>query len=111
MAAVATTTDPAKLFLNWVGLQGQSGPARMHMGEARVPIDASERVREKMLASAIGQWLRWQSGRGWRLVSDVRVGKPRPTLDTRTGKTIPGSVSYALTGTFQFSGKIEEAKQ
>ena len=95
--------EAAGLFLNWARLQDQAGTSRMQLCEARLPVDASERTKEKMLAASIGKWLRWQTGRGWRLVSDVTVGKSRPTLDVRRG-LIDGSESREVTGLFEYRG-------
>lgn len=93
--------DSAGLLVDWARLQKQTGEICEHMGEARVPADASQRTVEKMLEAAAVNWLSWQRGRGWRLISDLRFEKPRPTFDAMTGKVVPHSLSYKMVGMFE----------
>ena len=96
--------DTAGLMVGWTRLQQQTGAVQLHLCEVRLPVDASERTTEKMLEAAIGKWLRWQTGRGGLLVSDVRADKMYPTLDTRSGRLIEGSWSRRVTGYFEYRG-------
>ena len=95
--------EPAGILLDWARLDVRQArwSTRLEMGECRVPVDASQRVVESMLKAAIQKWLRWQEGRGRRLVSDVRVGKASSTFGTRTGTVLSHSKSYRLSGAFQ----------
>jgi len=100
-AAMALPRDAAKPMVDWARLLTQpQGSVVEDMGLCRVPMDASQDVAENALRKAIGHWLRFQTGRGWKLVSDVRVSRPGPTLDVRTGKVDPEYKTFKLTGMF-----------
>ena len=96
--------ETAGIHIGWTRLQQQDGLTIMDVFECRLPVDASQRVKERMLAAAIGKWLRWQTGRGWHLVSDIHVGKARTTLDIRAKGLREGSNSCPVTGVFEYRG-------
>lgn len=94
--------ETAGILIGWARLQGQpEAVAEQHVMDARVPVDASQRVKEQMFKKMIGKWLAWNRQRGWRIVTDIHVGKPRPALNTRTGRLIEGVASYPITGFFE----------
>lgn len=96
--------DPAKALTDWARIQlADTGLQKTKLDTATcdIPQDASQQTIEKILQKMIGQWIRFQAGNGWRLVSDVHVSAPTQAFDYQRLRPREGVRTYQFTGAFE----------